>query len=261
MVLVNGEKAKPGQPLKPRDEIRFNLPSAEQEPPVAQEMELNVIYEDADIAVIDKPVGMTVHPAAGHSKNTLVNALLSRYPSLAHTGSALRPGIVHRLDRDTSGLIIIARNDESWANLLEQFKSHRVQKVYAALVKGKVEPQQGVIESPIGRHPTNRKKMAVVEGGKEARTRYRVVRYFKGYTLLDVMPETGRTHQIRVHLAAIGFPVIGDAVYGIKWPYLQRQFLHAYKLGFYLPSTGEYREFAIALPPDLKRAAARLKPA
>lgn len=259
MVLVNQKKARPGQCLQCNDEVHLILPSPESEIPLAQKIAVNVIYEDADIAVVDKPAGMTVHPAAGHSKNTLVNALLARYPSLAHTGSVLRPGIVHRLDRDTSGLVIVAKNDGSWVNLVDQFKSRRVKKVYIALVKGKLEPEQGVIEAPIGRHPANRKKMAVVEGGKEARTRYRVVRYYKGYTLLDIMPETGRTHQIRVHLAAIGFPVIGDSVYGIKWPYLGRQFLHAYKLGFYLPSNGEFREFNAELPQDLKKATERLK--
>lgn len=259
-VLVNRKAARPGQRLKPGDLIQLALPALQPELPEAEDIGLQILYEDDDVAVIDKPADMTVHPAPGHKTSTLVNALLSRYPSMADTGAASRPGIVHRLDRDTSGVMVVAKKGAAWENLVNQFKTRAVRKTYLALVKGIVVPESGTIEAPIGRHPGNRKKMAVVEGGREARSRYKARQYFKGYTLLQIMPESGRTHQVRVHLKAIGFPVVGDTVYGIKWPYLRRQFLHAEKIGFYLPSSGVYREFTSDLPQDLQGALARLKP-
>jgi 23S rRNA pseudouridine1911/1915/1917 synthase len=203
---------------------------------------------------VDKPAGLTVHPAPGHPAHTLVNAILAHFPHLADIGDSLRPGVVHRLDKDTSGVMLVAKNQVAQANLSKQFKSHSVTKAYLALVKGKLEPESGIIEADIGRDPKNRKKMAVVAEGREARTEYRVIKYIGGYTLLEIMPETGRTHQIRVHLAAIGFPVVGDKVYGVKSKYLTRQFLHACRLGFKLPSSGEYMEFESDLPPDLEQA-------
>ena len=169
------------------------------------------------------------------------------------SGENERPGIVHRLDKDTSGLIIIAKNDKAHMELSEQFKNRTVTKVYQALVHGFLKPEQGVVEARIGRHPRDRKRMAVVSHGREARTEYRVIQYFDDYTLLEIRPKTGRTHQIRVHLAAIGYPVVGDSTYGGRSDLLDRQFLHAYKLGFRLPSSGEYREFQSDLPPDLAR--------
>jgi 23S rRNA pseudouridine1911/1915/1917 synthase len=211
-----------------------------------------MVYEDNDLLVVDKPAGLTVYPAPGHPVNTLVNALISRLPELP--GSSLRPGIVHRLDKDTSGLIVVAKNSQAQQNLINQFKTRSVKKTYMVLVKGHLEPEHGIIEAAIGRDPRNRKRMAVVAGGREARTQYTVVKYIGDYTLLEVKPETGRTHQIRVHLSAIGFPVVGDKVYGVKSPYLSRQFLHASRLGFRLPSTGEYVEFTSDLPPDLAQA-------
>jgi 23S rRNA pseudouridine1911/1915/1917 synthase len=180
--------------------------------------------------------------------------VLAHLPSLAESEGSLRPGIVHRLDKDTSGLILVARNRVAQANLSDQFKSRAVNKFYLVLVKGKLTPEQGIIEAAIGRDPRHRQRMAVVTRGREARTGYRVVRYVGGCSLLEIKPETGRTHQIRVHLAAIGFPVVGDATYGVKSPYLDRQFLHAFRLGFKLPSTGEYVEFESPLPEDLERA-------
>jgi 23S rRNA pseudouridine1911/1915/1917 synthase len=184
----------------------------------------------------------------------LVNALLSHLPRLADSGDALRPGIVHRLDKDTSGVMLVAKNRVAQADLAEQFKSRSVAKVYLVLVKGHLTPESGIIEAPIGRDPRNRKKMAVVSQGREARTEYRVIRYVGNYTLLEVRLETGRTHQIRVHLGAIGYPVVGDKVYGIKSPHLLRQFVHASRLGFRLPATGEYIEFNSELPADLAQA-------
>jgi len=215
---------------------------------------LNIIYEDDDLLVVDKPAGLTVHPAPGHPSHTLLNAILSHFPHLADVSDSLRPGVVHRLDKDTSGVMMVAKNSAAQADLAEQFKTHSVTKAYLVLVKGRLTPENGVIEAAIGRDPRNRKRMAVVTEGREARTEYRVIRYIGDYTLLEVRPETGRTHQIRVHLSAIGYPVVGDKVYGVKSAYLSRQFMHASRLGFNLPSSGEYVEFESALPPDLEQA-------
>ena len=252
-ITVNGIPAKPSLKLRTGDRIRITIPPP---PPSHLEPEaipLNIVYEDDDLLVVDKPAGLTVHPAPGHPSHTLVNALLSHLPSLPDTGEPLRPGIVHRLDKDTSGLVIVAKNNVAHMKLASQFKSRSVVKTYVALVKGHLELGEGVIEAKIGRDPHHRKRMAVVASGREARTEYRVLRYIGNYTLLEVKPRTGRTHQIRVHLSAIGFPVVGDATYGGKSPLLSRQFLHAAKLGFRLPSTGEYVEFKSNLPPDLAK--------
>jgi 23S rRNA pseudouridine1911/1915/1917 synthase len=217
-------------------------------------MPLDIIYEDDDLLVVDKPAGLTVHPAPGHPSHTLINAILSHFPHLADIGDSLRPGVVHRLDKDTSGVMLVAKNSVAQANLAEQFKTHTVAKAYLVLVKGHLTPENGIIEAAIGRDPRNRKRMAVVTRGREARTEYQVVKYIGNYTLLEVRPETGRTHQIRVHLSAIGYPVVADPVYGVKSAHLSRQFLHASRLGFKLPSSGEYVEFTSDLPPDLAQA-------
>lgn len=257
-ILINEQKAKPSQRLKDTDKITIKPP-----PPIyptAEPIPLAVIYEDKDILVIDKPAGLVVHPAPGHPSHTLVNAILARCPSLATSEDLTRPGIIHRLDKDTSGLIIIAKNDYARQYLVNQFKSHVVTKGYLVLVKGRLSPEQGVIEAPIGRDPHNRQRMAITETGKEASTQYEVKKYLNGYTLLEVTPKTGRTHQIRVHLSAIGYPVVGDLVYGTKRRLeakasgLSRQFIHAYRLGFRLPSTNKYQEFTCPLPADLKQA-------
>jgi 23S rRNA pseudouridine1911/1915/1917 synthase len=206
---------------------------------------------------VDKPAGLTVHPAPGHYTHTLVNAVLSHLPDL-EAGESSRPGIVHRLDKDTSGLIIIAKNGPAHMKLAEQFKDRTIKKAYQALVHGHLTPEEGVIEARIGRDPRDRKKMAVVSRGREAQTEYKVLQYIENYTLLEIRPKTGRTHQIRVHLSAIGFPIVGDSVYGAKSPYLARQFLHALRLRFRLPSTGEYREFESPLPADLAQTLQKL---
>jgi 23S rRNA pseudouridine1911/1915/1917 synthase len=190
----------------------------------------------------------------------LVNAILAHFPRLVEFGDSLRPGIVHRLDKDTSGLMLVAKNLKAQANLVGQFKARTIVKAYQVLVTGRLTPEHGLIEAAIGRDPRDRKRMAVVAGGREARTEYQVIRYLDGFTLLEIMPETGRTHQIRVHLAAIGYPVVGDTVYGVKSAYLSRQLLHAYRLGFKLPSTNEYMEFTSELPRDLADALRRLAP-
>jgi len=255
-ISVNERTAKPALKLSTGDRVKVTIPPTPPSPLAPEAMPLKIVYEDADLLVIDKPAGLTVHPAPGHAGGTLINAILAHYPRLAEISPSAegRPGIVHRLDKDTSGLMIVAKNRSAQLNLVNQFKARTVKKAYLVLVKGKLKPERGVIEAPLGRDPANRKKMAVVREGREARTVYRVVKYRDGYTLLEAMPETGRTHQIRVHLAAIGYPVVGDAIYGVKSPHLSRQFLHACRLGFKLPSTDEFVEFQSELPEDLERA-------
>jgi 23S rRNA pseudouridine1911/1915/1917 synthase len=253
LVTVNEQAAKAGLKLNAGDRLKVILPPAPPSPLTPEAMPLSIVYEDDDLLVVDKPAGLTVHPAPGHPSHTLINALLSHLPHLAR-GDSLRPGIVHRLDRDTSGVMVVAKNSPAQAKLIEQFRARSVAKAYIVLVKGKLTPESGVIEAPIGRDPRHRQRMAVVTKGREARTEYRVMKYIEGYTLLEVKPETGRTHQIRVHLAAIGYPVVGDKVYGVKSPFLSRQFIHASRLGFKLPSSGKYKEFNSELPPDLGQA-------
>ena len=256
LVKVNGAVAKSGLKLGNGDRVTVAIPlpiSGFLEP---EAIPFDILYEDDDVLVIDKPAGLPVHPAPGHPAHTLVNAILAYLSVPPDTGDPLRPGIVHRLDMDTSGVMLVARNRTAQANLVEQFKTRSVVKVYLVLVKGHLAPERGVIEAPIGRDPRNRKRMAVVaeDRGRPARTRYQVLKYSGGYSLLEVTLETGRTHQIRVHLAAIGHPVVGDATYGAKSTLLSRQFVHASRLGFCLPSTGEYAEFESALPSDLEKA-------
>jgi len=253
-ITVNDHVAKAGLKLNIGDRLTIALPPAPPSSLTPEAIPLNILYENDDLLVIDKPAGLTVHPAPGHPSNTLVNAILFHFPHLADIGDSLRPGIVHRLDRDTSGVMLVAKNSAAQANLINQFKARSVTKAYLVLVKGHLTPEHGVIEAPIGRDPRNRKHMAVAAEGREARTDYQVVKYIDDYTLLEIRPETGRTHQIRVHLAAIGYPVVGDPMYGVKSPYLSRQFMHACRLGFKLPSTGEYVEFKSELPPDLEQA-------
>ena len=253
-ITVNGQPAKPGIKLNTGDRLEVAIPPAPPEELLPEAIPINIVYEDDDLLVVDKPAGLTVHPAPGHPGHTLVNALLAHLPHLADIGDSLRPGIVHRLDKDTSGLMLVAKNSKAQANLIGQFKSHSVSKAYMALVRGRLTPETGIIEAAIGRDPRHRQRMAVVEGGREASTEYQVVKYIGDYTLLEVRPQTGRTHQIRVHLGAIGFPVVGDKIYGVKAPFLPRQFLHACWLGFSLPSSGEYIEFKSELPADLEKA-------
>jgi len=258
-ILVNGYEAKVSQKLNNGDKISVNMPHPEPTSLTAEPIPLNIIYEDNNLIVLNKPAGLTVHPAPGHTSHTLVNALLSHCPDLAKFGDSPRPGIVHRLDKDTSGLMIIAKNSPTQQNLINQFKARAVSKGYFVLVKGKLIPTRGIIEAPIGRHPANRKRMSIVTSGRQARTGYKVKEYLDNYTLLEVTLETGRTHQIRVHLAAIGYPVVGDPVYGVKSAYLKRQFVHAYRLGFHMPPSGEYKEFTCELAHDLKQAMETIK--
>ncbi len=252
-VTANGKAAKPSLKLNPGDKIIVLIPPAPPSHIEAENIPLKIVYEDSDILVVDKPAGLVVHPAPGHPSHTLVNAVLNYLPALAQDADSLRPGIVHRLDKDTSGLILVAKNRVAQANLSDQFKNRVVKKSYLTLVNGKLTPEKGIIEAAIGRDRRHRQRMAVVSNGREARTEYRVIKYYGNYTLLEIKPETGRTHQIRVHLSAIGFPVVGDATYGLKSPRFPRQFLHASRIGFHLPSTGSYVEFESPLPPDLEQ--------
>ena len=259
-VLVNGQQSKPGYALRPGDEVqvvRVNRTIAANLQP--QSLPLDIVYEDEDLLVINKAAGMVVHPAPGHTDDTLVNALLARYPEMHRSAGEedVRPGIVHRLDKDTSGLLIVAKNARTQAALIEQMKEHQITKRYLALVEGIVSLDQGSIDAPIGRDPRHRQQMAITSvGSREARTHFRVLQRFKHHTLLLIQLETGRTHQIRVHLKAIGHPVAGDPTYGATHAHpnlvLNRQFLHAYQLSFSHPTTEALLELEALLPADLQ---------
>jgi 23S rRNA pseudouridine1911/1915/1917 synthase len=253
-ITVNDQVAKASHKLNSGDRLTIRIPPPMPSCLTAENIPLNIIYEDKDLLVVDKPAGMTVHPAPGHPSHTLVNAILAYFPDLPTSGNLMRPGIVHRLDRDTSGLMLVAKNSVALNNLANQFKARAVVKAYLVLVRGHLSPESGFIDAPIGRDLRNRKRMAVVAEGREARTEYRVIKYVGDCTLLEVRPETGRTHQIRVHLSAIGYPVVGDKTYGVKSALISRQFVHACRLGFKLPSSGQYVEFTAELPPDLEQA-------
>jgi len=245
---------RPSRGITRGERITILLPPPEPLEARPETIPLRIVYEDEEVIVIDKPAGLTVHPAPGHPSGTLVNALLAHCPDLAGIKGTLRPGIVHRLDKDTSGLMMVAKSDAAQLNLSAQIQRREITKAYLALVHGRLSPARGVIEGPIGRHPGDRKRMAIVSKGREARTLYEVREYIGDCTFLEVRPETGRTHQIRVHLASIGHPLVGDALYGRRSEFLARQFLHAHRLGFRLPSRGEYVEFQSDLPEDLRQA-------
>ena len=253
-ILVNGAAVKPSRRLELGDTISVLIPPPQMTEIVAETIPLDVVYEDSDIIVVNKPAGMVVHPAFGHVGGTLVNAVLAHCPDLSGVGGELRPGIVHRLDKDTSGLIVVAKGDTALRNLQAQFKGREVRKVYLALAEGHVTPATGLIDAPIGRDPKARKKMAVVaKGGREAQTEYQVRENYEAHTLVEAHPLTGRTHQIRIHMAFIGHPIAGDPIYGFRKQRARspRLFLHAARLGFRLPGSGEWREFQAPLPADL----------
>jgi len=258
-VLLNGRSAKPAQKVRSGDLVSLTIPPPRETGVLPQWMPLTVIYQDSDIVVIDKPAGLSVHPGPGHPDQTLVNGLLARCPDIQGVGGAIRPGIVHRLDKDTSGLMMVAKNHHSHQELSDQIKNRQVNKDYLALAAGTVTPDAGLIDQPIARDPRHRKRMAVVPGGRESRTRYKVLETPPGHSLLELILETGRTHQIRVHLAYLGHPLLGDGVYGRTSPSLDRHFLHAYKLGFQHPRTGEPLEFQSELPEDLAAVLEELK--
>jgi len=255
LVTLNGRPVRASsQRLQAGDTITVATPPSAPMHAQPEDIPLTIVYEDADVLVIDKPAGLVVHPAPGYAGGTLVNAVLAHAPETGDASEdALRPGIVHRLDKDTSGLLIVAKHEQALRFLSEQFKERTAEKTYLALVHGHLSPARGEIDAPIGRDPRYRQRMAIVSAGRPARTGYRVLRYVDDYTLVEAMLYTGRTHQIRVHFAGIGHPVAGDLVYGPRrsLPGLSRQFLHAARLRIRLPSGGEPHEFCSALPADL----------
>jgi 23S rRNA pseudouridine1911/1915/1917 synthase len=257
-VLVNDGTAKPSHKVREGDRVTLSVPPPRPAGLVAQEIPVTVVYQDQDLVVIDKPAGLTVHPGPGHPDNTLVNALLAMCPDIQGIGGEIRPGIVHRLDKDTSGLMMVAKTHQAHIDLSAQIKARQVTKGYLALVEGVPAPAEGIVDAPVARHPRRRTRMAVVLGGKEARTSYKVREKFPGNALLELCLETGRTHQIRVHMAHIGHPLVGDTIYGHgggrSSPLVGRHFLHAFHLAFKHPVTGEALEFRTALPADLSQA-------
>ncbi len=262
LVSVNGGPAKPSYRVKEGDLVILQVPPPEGLELRPEPIPLDIYYEDADVVVVNKPRGMVVHPGAGNFSGTLVNALLYHCRDLSGINGTLRPGIVHRLDKFTSGLLVVAKNDASHLELARQLKERRVKRHYIALVYGCPKTQSGTVDVPIGRDPKNRKKMAVVfKNSRRAVTHYRVIEYFDKYTLLEVRLETGRTHQIRVHMSYIGHPVVGDDRYGPSKPCLglRGQFLHAASLGFYHPKSLVYMEFEAPLPEELAAVLSRLK--
>jgi len=252
-VKVNGKDVKPNYKIKAQDSITVSIPPLEKPSLEPEDIPLNIIYDDEDIMVIDKPRGLVVHPAPGNYSGTLVNSLLYHAQGLSGIGGVMRPGIVHRLDKDTSGVMVVAKNDMAHAALAGQLKNKQMKKVYRALVWGQIQEDRATINAPIGRHPRKRAEMAVTaKNAKEAVTHFRVLERFSEFTLLEIGLETGRTHQIRVHMKFIGHPVVGDPVYSKrKNPFnIKGQALHAYKLGLLHPRTGEFMEFTAPEPSD-----------
>ncbi|MBR97525.1 MAG: RluA family pseudouridine synthase [Dehalococcoidia bacterium] len=251
-VTVNGETVKPSFKVRHNQKIVIDSANPMESKMIPQDIPVNIIFQDEEIIVVDKPAGMPVHPGAGHEDGTLANALLYKCPDLRGIGDVIRPGIVHRLDMDTSGVMVVAKSEPALRIISDQFKQREVKKTYIALVKGLVDSQEAVIEAPIGRDPGNRKKMAVVSSGRESVTQYKIITRYKFYDLLEIKPFTGRTHQIRVHLSSIGHPIVGDVLYGTKVDGLARPFLHAALLSFKHPISGDIIEFRSDLHQDLE---------
>ena len=276
-ITVNGRPAEPSYKIRTSDKVRVTIPPPPQLAIKPQEIRLDIVYEDNDVIVVNKPRGLVVHPAPGHSSGTLVNALLAHCVHLASLGAPLRPGIVHRLDKDTSGLIVAAKTDAAYRSLVKQLKDRTVEKTYVALVHGVIKQDEGVIEAAIGRHPVNRQKMAVlpitndklritnhvlrITRSREALTYFKVLQRFKKYTLVEVKIKTGRTHQIRVHLSHLGYPLVGDPTYGGQKDEfgVKGQLLHAAKLAFIHPATGKRVEFSAGLPKAFAETIAKLE--
>lgn len=261
-VIVNGKSVKANYKLRKGDRIEFEIPEAVEPDIVAEDIPLSILYEDADVLVVDKPKGMVVHPAAGHYSRTLVNAVMYHCKGeLSGNNGVLRPGIVHRIDRDTTGSIIICKNDMAHNEIARQLKEHSINRRYRAIVTGVLKDEEGTIEGAIGRDKKDRKKMAITADGKPAVTHYRVLQRFKHYTYVECVLETGRTHQIRVHMASIGHPLLGDEVYGRRSDKYkcEGQCLHAMTLGFHHPRTGEYIEVNAPLPPYFEHLLAVLE--
>ena len=251
-VLLDGAPGNKKDKLRPGTRVELRLPEPKPMEVLPEHIPLDVVYEDGDLLVVNKPKGMVVHPAPGNYTGTLVNALLYYCgDSLSGVGGVIRPGIVHRIDKDTSGLLVVAKNDAAHQSLAAQIAAHTAYRGYEAIVVGSVKDDTGTVDKPIARHKTDRKKMAIVEGGREAITHYTVIKRYNGYTYMAFQLETGRTHQIRVHMASIGHPIIGDPVYGLKkdrFSNIGGQCLHAAKLTLTHPKTGERMEFSASLP-------------
>ncbi|UCF30424.1 MAG: RluA family pseudouridine synthase [bacterium] len=265
-VLVNGSRAKAGQFLSIGDVVELSIPEPERSPLEPEEIAIDILYEDSSILVLDKPPHMVVHPSFGHAGGTLVNALLHHCRDLSGIGGVTRPGIVHRLDKGTSGVMVVAKNDSAHLSLARQFKDHTIRRTYVAAVRGVLADERGTIDRPVGRHPRDRKRIAVVERGRRAVTEFEVVARRGGLTLVELRPGTGRTHQLRVHLSSTGHPVLGDVAYGggvrslstgdrdllVILRSLKRPALHAKKLGFDHPVTGQHMSFEARPPEDLE---------
>lgn len=261
-VLVNGKIVKSSYKVQKGDSIKLEIPEPKKIEAVAEDLPIDIVYEDDDLVIVNKPQDMVVHPAFGNLSGTLVNSLLFNISNLSSINGVVRPGIVHRLDKDTSGLIMVAKNDISHRKLSDSLKNREVKRVYRALVHGIVKSDTGTIDAPIGRHPVNRKKMAVTDkNSKAARTHYTVIARYKDYTLLELRLESGRTHQIRVHMSYIHHPVVGDPVYSkFKNKFgLDRQMLHAYKIGLNHPKSEEYLEFVEEVPEYFKEVLIKLE--
>ena len=267
-ILIEGRQDKAGYRIRGGETIEVDLHPLDQAPLAAEQIPLRIYFEDEDLAVIEKPAGLVVHPGSGTSSGTIVHALLFHFQKLSDAGGAARPGIVHRLDKKTSGLLIVAKNNVAHARLSKEFQDREIQKTYVALVHGKLQRDTGTIELPVGRHPTARTKMAAGKAkGRSAHTEYRVMQHFRGFTLLEVKIKTGRTHQIRVHFSALGHPVVGDDVYSErsyreftkKFGSLGRYFLHAATLLFTHPATGASMEFHSPLPLELQKLLKSIK--
>ncbi|MFC4354389.1 RluA family pseudouridine synthase [Chryseomicrobium palamuruense] len=259
-ILVNGEPVKSNYKATEGDVISVTIPSPEVYDIVSEDLNLNIVYEDADVAVVYKPKGMVVHPAPGHLSGTLVNGLMHQIKDLSGINGIMRPGIVHRIDKDTSGLLMVAKHDKAHQSLVDQLVAKTVTRKYTALVHGHIAHDKGTVDAPIGRDPKDRQSMNIVDKGKHAVTHFEVMERFGDYTLVECRLETGRTHQIRVHMKFIGHPLVGDPKYGPKRTLdIGGQALHAGVLGFIQPTTGEYLEFEVPLPDDFKQVLKDLK--
>lgn len=249
--VINKISKKSNYKLKSGDKVELTIPSPAMLDLKPEDIPLDILYEDKDVIVVNKPQGMVVHPASGVYEGTLVNALLNHCTDLSGINGVSRPGIVHRIDKDTSGVLVVAKNDFAHNKLAEQLKNHSMKRVYIALAEGIIKEEEGIVNQPLARHPVDRIKIAVIKDGREAITHYKVIKRFKSSSLIECRLETGRTHQIRVHMSFIGHPLVGDPVYGYKKQRfnLNGQMLHAKVLGFVHPVTGEYMEFE-AEPPE-----------
>ena len=257
-VTVDGKATNAGYRLRSGQSVEIRVPEPAPSHMLPQSIPITVLYEDEHLLVVDKPAGMAVHPGVGHPDSTLLNAILGLDPGIGNVGGQMRPGLVHRLDMDTSGLMLVAKTDKSHEQLSSQFKDRSVKKGYLALVDGHPEPADAIIDAPVGRDPHDRKKMAIVDDGRPATTLYRTLQTHRGCSYIDVRPKTGRTHQIRVHFASVGHPIVGDVTYGRGDPRLVRHFLHAAYLEFEHPATGKRQEIESPLPAELQAFLAEL---